>query len=161
MTSEMCFISFSSFLPQHHCSSVNLYHLFLYCFSSLFSYHFPNLPCFSHPDFSPFLSLYLCTFHSFCLESFPSLDHLSSSPSSKAQPKVTFSGCPVLVLTEFWVLAHQSHGPGHRDGSVSLGGQGLCILRSPVPGTLQSTCLHTVALTQHTLTDRVLALGSE
>ena len=35
---------------QHYCPSLNLYDLFLSCFSGLFSSHFPALPCFSQPQ---------------------------------------------------------------------------------------------------------------
>lgn len=143
MTQPEKYFSYSFLLLYFQChhSSSDRYHLFLYCFSNLF-YRFPTFLVSVYPNFSPFPSPCLCTCHSF-----PSLDH----PSSEAQPKghllwlssVDSHRALGLVPSEPW------SDTAAVDGSVSLGGQGLCIPQLPIPDAWWSACLHTVTHTVH------------
>lgn len=96
----------SALLPlylQHHCCSLDLYPLFLYCFSSFFFCHFLDL----HVSGSPHWAIL-----SPCLWPWSFLSPLTTSQTPPHLPGpslfVTLSGHPLLVLTKLWALRCQS-----------------------------------------------------
>lgn len=148
-------MSFISFCPlQHHCSSSYPQQLFLYCFSNLFSYHFPNLPPSSWPKLLRISkSLCLCTYDSSAWSLFPPLTTWQTlAHSLRPSLRVVISDCPtvVLVLSELWVCAITVLALCHchcgLDRPVSLEAQRLYTAWLPIPGALQNTYLHMVAL---------------